>query len=56
MYAALRRSPTVTTFQSLVGTVEVIAYQQKKMITNKQIVHSLFSTDVLFLEKFSKLM
>ena len=47
---------SVTAFHSLDGMVEVIAYQQKKMITNKQMVHSLFSTDVLFFEKVSKLM
>lgn len=56
MCVALRRSPTVTAFQTLDGTVEVMAYQQKKVITNKQIVHSLFSTDVKFFEKVSKLM
>ena len=47
MCVALRRSPTATAFHSLDGMVEVIAYQQKKMITNKQTVHLLFSTDVL---------
>ena len=55
MYVDIRRSRTVTVFRSFDGTVKVRAYQEKKMITNKQIVHSSFYMDVLFFEKVAKL-